>query len=615
MSNIINNNFHNLRLNVNNDEYWDFFLDNNQYDNYMFGNEEHMFDKCLISFIDVSLYDCVFDDEINSLPKYRWDYSTSIKNTLKNIGYTGFDNGLLYFRKDMIMNSDFVELYKNSEYNIQDDGVLRLHRVTGSTMVYEYPISVYDDYVKLNGGFYQGFFKTECDKYQVLPSKMNDGDTWCYEFVLKKCEFEKESDKTLNEKYPNNKGIFFYIGTRAENKWVYMYNKEDNDECFTLSPDDYVEGAEIDVNTFKIDSFLDMSTEEVVPWYEIAIDDYVSYKYKVSKSYNHSRYDDYYGYVDFEDEEVEEDEIYNYLGSCKKNQIDVYDGFTDFYEDNKSISSCEYDYIEDDIDISDFIYETDGGINISFSESYIETDNKFLFFDRTCNGFNVNNWEEGNTVRFVYRKNRIKDNLFLLMNRTCTGYTVNDIERLQEDYSEHYDVYKDLYNNALAFRITDEGEIGYRYLVANCDEDRDKPYKIIEGYSKKNIVKECEWSVIHVKITAYHNTMKIRFYVNGTLVFITRELPKLNLRKLDDVYEKQETVPFNVSIGGGTQGLCDVILPNYMIEPYRVYPLEEHFGGSFIGLFKSFKMYDCDVEFGHINGNYRFERKMFGIIK
>ena len=108
------------------------------------------------------------------------------------------------------------------------------------------------------------------------------------------------------------------------------------------------------------------------------------------------------------------------------------------------------------------------------------------------------------------------------------------------------------------------------------------PYKIKEGYSKNNIIPNDKWCVIHVKIYAQYETMQLRFYVNGNLVFVTDPMPKLNLRALDDVMEKQETVPFNISIGGGTQGLCDVILPNYMIEPYRVYPLEKHFAGTFI---------------------------------
>ena len=61
---------------------------------------------------------------------------------------------------------------------------------------------------------------------------------------------EKESDKTLNDKYPNNKGIFFYIGTRAENKWIYLYDKDDREnleECTELGVDDYVENGEIEI--------------------------------------------------------------------------------------------------------------------------------------------------------------------------------------------------------------------------------------------------------------------------------------------------------------------------------------------------------------------------------
>ena len=37
------------------------------------------------------------------------------------------------------------------------------------------------------------------------------------------------------------------------------------------------------------------------------------------------------------------------------------------------------------------------------------------------------------------------------------------------------------------------------------------------------------------------------------LFYITKELPRIDLRKLDELYEKQEGVPYNISIGiGGT---------------------------------------------------------------
>jgi hypothetical protein len=85
------------------------------------------------------------------------------------------------------------------------------------------------------------------------------------------------------------------------------------------------------------------------------------------------------------------------------------------------------------------------------------------------------------------------------------------------------------------------------------------------------------------------------------------ELPMIDLRKLNEIDEKQETVPYNISLGGGTQGLINVVLPNYMIDPYRKYPLEKHFAGTFIGYFKSFKMYDGNLESFDIFNNFKYE--------
>ncbi len=605
MSNINNNNFNGLKLKLNYDEYWDFFLNKDSYEPYYF-NDSKIYDDCLISLIDVSLKDCVDGDTVKGTTMYNWDNSISLKYTLNNIGYTGFDNGLLYFRKDMIMNKDFIELYKNSQYTIEDDNLLKLHKVTGSTMTYEYPLYIEDDKIKLNGGFLQGFFKTECDKYQILPSYIEQGETWAYEFLIKRCEFEKETNKTLNDKYPNNKGIFFYIGTRAENKWIYLYNPNDNDKCFTLDIDDYVENTKIDVNTYKINNFIDVSIEFPNYWDETALDDYISYKYGTHDVFNHTNISTNkldYAMSDYIVEDITD--LISNCSNCEYVNSGTIFGEDYLLSDDSLFDGCEFDYVEGDIDISDFIYETDNGFIIGKYEEFLDTDNKFLLFDRTCNGFTVNNWTEGNTIRYINEKFYDTDNLFLLMNRTCSGNTVNTFSALRKKIATDYNVIADLYNNALAFRITDDGKIGYRYLVKDCESD--SKYKILEGYSKPNMIEYDKWSVVHVKLTAYYDTMQLRFYVNGKLVFVTDTLPKLNLRALNDVYEKQETVPFNLSLGGGTQGLCDVILPNYMIEPYRVYPLEKNFAGTFIGYIKSFKIYTCDLEYLNILNNFKFE--------
>ena len=98
------------------------------------------------------------------------------------------------------------------------------------------------------------------------------------------------------------------------------------------------------------------------------------------------------------------------------------------------------------------------------------------------------------------------------------------------------------------------------------------------------------------------------FYIDGKLSYITKSLPMFNFHKLNDLDEKQEGVPYNISIGGGTQGLAETVLPNYMLDPYRTYPIEENFAGSFIGYMKSFKFYNCKMEFGNIVSNYNWEK-------
>ena len=242
MGNLQENNYHNLKLKIDRDDYWDFFVNKDNFSPYSFSTDS-IYDKCLMSYIDTSIDECVEDNMLIGSGEYTWESAVTSDYTLENIGYTGVDNGLITFRKDRISNKDFVEIFQNSKYQINNDARLKLHAVSGNTLLYDYPLKKENDVIKLNGGFYQGFFKTECDKYYILPSTLSEEMPWEFEFVLKKSDLEPESNKTLNDKYPDNKGIFFYIGTRAENKWIYYYEEED--ECNTLAPDNYVEDSEI----------------------------------------------------------------------------------------------------------------------------------------------------------------------------------------------------------------------------------------------------------------------------------------------------------------------------------------------------------------------------------
>ena len=113
------------------------------------------------------------------------------------------------------------------------DRRLKLKQITGYTKnAHNYNIvssadTCAGDYQQLYGGFYQGFFKLEDYPYQVLPTRAECG--WTVECLLKvrqNADICPAYSDTLNHKYPNNAGFFYYMGTRAENKFWNDYSGE-----------------------------------------------------------------------------------------------------------------------------------------------------------------------------------------------------------------------------------------------------------------------------------------------------------------------------------------------------------------------------------------------------
>ena len=93
MANLKDNNYHNLKIRVNKDEYWDFFINKDSYGSFI-SNPNVMYDKCLISYIDSSLPECISGDTwLYSSDKYKWESAYTETNTLNNIAYTGIDIG------------------------------------------------------------------------------------------------------------------------------------------------------------------------------------------------------------------------------------------------------------------------------------------------------------------------------------------------------------------------------------------------------------------------------------------------------------------------------------------------------------------------------------------
>ena len=177
------------------------------------------------------------------------DLTCFSSSTLCDVGLTGIDNGLVDKMTGETLNytkglyNDFLKFDR-----LHFDRRFKLFQVTGYTQsnnkfsgitkntLYEV-VSKNDPqfgkYHELYGGFYQGFYKLFGFDYEVLPERSSKG--WSVEMLLRP-RFVNEynplpTETTLNEMYPKNKNTFFYFGTRSENK--FYHHADGHPNCLT----------------------------------------------------------------------------------------------------------------------------------------------------------------------------------------------------------------------------------------------------------------------------------------------------------------------------------------------------------------------------------------------
>jgi hypothetical protein len=178
------------------------------------------------------------------------DLTCFTASTICDIGLTGVDNGLVTGMTGESITVTQGLLDNSLKFDrMSYDRRLKLFQVTGNTTDLDVRFSGFNDYVlyevvsksspkigiyhELYGGFYQGFYKLFGYDYDIFPERMNKG--WAVEMILKPRLFNEyfpdSGETTLNEIYPENKNMFFYFGTRAENKFYHYADGSPN--CFT----------------------------------------------------------------------------------------------------------------------------------------------------------------------------------------------------------------------------------------------------------------------------------------------------------------------------------------------------------------------------------------------
>jgi len=175
------------------------------------------------------------------------------------------------------------------------------------------------------------------------------------------------------------------------------------------------------------------------------------------------------------------------------------------------------------------------------------------------------------------------------------------------------DTDKDIIDNALGFRIKDDGSIGYRLLTVSADC---KSVEVIEEYSLSGMVTSDQWEHIVVKwinndtysecdlVTQDARKGRLKFYVNSYLIFVSQELDEFIAKRLNDLVEKQIGVPYNMSIGGGTQGLLESMTFDGQDPDDLGMVIETNFAGSFIGSMSTFELFQKNLSWCEIKDIY-----------
>ena len=566
MGNLRNFNFRELDIKLSNSDYWDFFLSD---DSTPIGPID--FSSCLIVDFDFNNPDIYTPESPNTISSLAtWTGATNTGYTLNTIGLTGIDNGLVTFVKDPSDPTNqamLIALTGSTLLIPSGDNRLHLNLVSGMTNNFIYPVNIIpdinDSYAQFCGGFYQGYYKIDGTNYQVFPDRMHDGFT--LSFRLKRDNTLCSGGPILNDLYPNNKGLFFYMGTRAENKFWDLFN-----------------GA--DTGCTSACTATTACTETISEWCTIPKESQMAVRGILHTGDTITLYPDQTTRTEVTNPFL----IYGQAGR----------GNSSYYPCNVGPSGFG----------NETVWSYDGKPKVIITPKTVITNhqNPFLIYGQAGRGnssyypCNVGPSGFGNETVWSF-----------------TGFT-KSIEFENIDYS------LDIIDNALGFRIRDDGSIGYRLLTVtgSCSGTTySSGVTVHEGYSDGGLIADKTWVSVIIRYSTDYLTDcdfkikparsgKLMFYINGKLKFIVNSFPEFIGKRLNEHMEKQIGVPFIMSLGGGTQGLIETLTFDGIDLGDLGLPIEHNFAGSFIGGISNFSFYACDLNFIDIQYIYN---SMFGV--
>jgi hypothetical protein len=618
MGNIRNFNFNKLDLKLSNSDYWDFYLAAD--DSALEASTGLPSGECFVVWYDFNNPSIFPNSATTASTIYSlvsWNGATNTGYTLSTLGLTGIDNGLVTFEKDPLDPTNLALLSALTGTTLvipSGDTRLVMNKVTGTTENYVYPIkritgSTIGDYEQFCGGFYQGYYKLDGTTYEVLPTRVDHG--WASEFWLNPQDIcTPTTGTTLNDIYPDNKGFFFYMGTRAENKFWNQFAGADTgctSACTTTS-----------ACTGTVSTFCTTVKEKDItiigdygfgiplnpPQVEIELITNQFLIYGQAYDARTSKISGDVGTI-----------VVSAITNTSNHPIDCNCGCGGRISPyGYSINTGCNLYSSDGLGAQTVCSYDGNGIAVAKTKEVLnDYQNPFLIYGRGVAA-------TGCTCGSCCGPN---DNLG---NQTVCSYSGRSISQTEIDYNI------DVIDNALGFRIKDDGSIGYRmltvtgtcYTASTGERLYQSGVTVHEEYSEPNMVTPNAWSYVVIRyVTEYKNECdlkitkprkgKLMFYVNARLKFVVDEFPEFVAKRLNEYKSKQVGVPFNFSLGGGSQGLLESQTFDGLDMDDRGLPIETNFAGTFIGGISQFKFNICDLDFANIQYNYVTDSNRYNI--
>lgn len=512
--------------------------------------------------------------------------------TLFDVGLVGIDNGL-YDKMSgetltFTMGLDEFETFNPHFY----DRRFKLHQVTSYTnspnvrfsgnpeVIYNIISKTGDTvgyYNELYGGFFQGFYKLHGYDYEVFPERVNLG--WTAELLLKPRQIEEytlESNQFyLNDLYPNNSGTFFFFGSRAENKF---YHTSDGTNSG-------------DTGYTRVTSGLTCIETCVCSDTGVTNSDCFSIYPMSSSTISHE------------------------IGPCESYTTEQSNPPTDpemdIYSNALSIRFSG-DPINPRICIK-YVKYTGDCITTGSCETTGQTFQTGYVVNETCsiNGIYDN---------CDYLSGETTEDRWVMISTVFQRYVeLKDCDLV--NYGGLGDVRKRLYPsemNGTAYNLIMPPQTHPDAL------NKEKQEEIIE--LNKKWLREKNKRLGDLII-----------YVNGYQFMVIEDFEEIIPRELNTEKEKQIGVPFNISIGGGTQGLKESLIFSGCSSPFGPYIqdpelmtnntlsattlsglttnilMEKIFGGTFMGGISQFRMYVEPLSPPQVQHNYRILKDKFDL--